>query len=242
MIKDQYINAQKEILKSIPVNPYELTEVGIRQLKTSILVSIISLAACMFMSLALMRWTFSEEGMAAQGLTVMFIKLGAYLAVLFTSLYAMRKSTDYLLGTGLYWRLSVSDELQDEWELAQKRRSYSKAFEYVIYGAAALLLLTLIYSGILYALSGGLPSPPSFGVSLIVATLLIYISALAPIINIAWTLAPIEDDGSQRHKVSPSKRERLEPLTAKQMWLKRLWQWGPIVMGLAIGIGWAMNT
>lgn len=239
MIKNQYINAQKEILKTIPVNPYELTEVGIRQLKTSILVSIVSLAACMGMSLALMRWTFSSEGMAADGLTLMLVKLGVYLALLFASLFVMSKSTDYLLGTGLYWRLNVSDELQDEWELAQKRRSYSKAFEYVIYGAAALFLLVLIYCGIVYAFSGNLPSPPSFGVSVIIAFMLIYISAVAPIINIAWTLMPIEEGSTESGRAAPNKRKRVEPLTPKQKWLKRLWQWGPVVLGLIVGISWA---
>ena len=239
MIKNQYINAQKEILKSIPVNPYELTKGGIRELKTSILVSIVSLAICMGMSLAVMRWTFSSEGMAADGLTLMFGKLGVYLTLLLGSLFAMSKSTDYLLGTGLYWRLSVSDELQDEWELAQKRRSYSRAFEYVIYGAAALFLLVLIYCGLTYAFSGALPSPPSFGVSVIIAIMLIYISALAPIINIAWTLTPIEEGSTGSGRAAPNKRKRVEPLTPKQKWLKRLWQWGPVVFGLIVGISWA---
>jgi len=242
MIKTQFIKAQEGILKSIPVNPYELTAVGIRQLKTSILVSIFSLTSCFSMSLVVLRWTFSSEGMAADGLTPMFVRLAVYLTVLFGSLFAMSKSTDYLLGTGLYWRLSASDELQDEWELAQKRRSYTRAFEYVIYGASGLFVLVLAYCGVVYGFTGELPSPPSFGVSVIVAITLIYVSALAPIINIAWTLEPIEEDGSHAHRPERSKRVRVEPLTTKQKWLKRLWQWGPIVLGLIVGISWAANA
>jgi len=241
MIKNQYIKVQKEILKTIPVNPFELTDVGIRHLKNSILVSLISLPVCLVMSLVTFRWALSPEGTATEGLMAMFVKLAGLLIILFGSLFAMSKSTDYLLGTGLYWQLSVSDELQDEWALTQKRRSYSKAFEYVIYGAAAIFVLVLAYCGIAYAFTGALPPPPSFGVSVIIAGSLIYVSALAPIINIAWTLAPIEDDGSYVERVKPLKRERTEPLKPKQTWMKRLWQWGPIVLGLLVGVSWAVN-
>lgn len=241
-MKTKYLNAQKKILETIPVNPFELTTAGISELKKNIIVSIVSLAACMSMSLIVLRWVFSSEGMAADGLTVMFLKLATYLALLFVSLFFMSKSTDYVLGTGIYWRLSVSDELQDEWELAQKHRSYTKAFEYVIYGAAFLFILALIYCGVVFAMTGALPNPPSFGVSVITAALLIYISALAPLMNIAWTLTPIEPDGGSEKTKMPQKRKRVDPLTPKQKKLKFLWQWSPIVVGLILGISIGLNT
>jgi len=241
-MKTAYLNAQKKILENIPVNPFELTAVGIAELKKNIIVSILSLAACMIMSLIVLRWVFSSESMASDGLTFMFVKLAAYLGLLFTSLFFMSRSTDYVLGTGIYWRLSVSDELQDEWELAQKHRSYTKAFEYVIYGAALLFILALIYCGIVFALKGALPNPPSFGVSVVTAALLIYISALAPLINIAWTLTPIEPADRIEKAAKPQKRKPDNPLTPRQKKLKRLWQWSPIVVGLILGISIGLNT
>lgn len=241
-MKTKYLNAQKKFLENIPINPFELTAAGIAELKKNIIVSIGSLAACMIMSLIVFRWTFSSEGMPSEGLTVLFLKLAIYLALLFTSLFFMSKSSDFVLGTGIYWRLSVSDELQDEWELAQKHRSYSKAFEYVIYGAALLFILALIFCGATIAFTGALPNPPSFGVSVIAAILLIYISALAPLINIAWTLTPIESVDTSDKSAVPQKRQRVEPLTPKQKTLKLLWQWGPIFVGLVAGVGVVLNT
>lgn len=241
-MKTAYLNAQKKILENIPVNPFELTAAGIAELKKNIIVSILSLAACMIMSLIVFRWVFSFEGMAADGLTFMFMKLAAYLGLLFVSLFFMSRSSDYVLGTGIYWRLSVSDELQDEWELAQKHRSYTKAFEYVIYGAALLFILTLVYCGVIFAMTGALPNPPSFGVSVIIASLLIYISALAPLINIAWTLTPIEPADRTEKTAMPQKRKPVNPLTPKQKKLKRLWQWSPIVVGVVIGVSVVLNT
>ena len=241
-MKTKYLNAQKKILETIPVNPFELTAAGISELKKNIIISIVSLAACMSMSLIVLRWVFSSEEMAVDGLTVMFLKLAAYLGLLFVSLFFMSKSTDYVLGTGIYWRLSVSDELQDEWELTQKHRSYTNAFEYVIYGAAFLFILALIYCGVVFAMTGALPNPPSFGVSIIIAALLIYISALAPLIIIAWTLTPIDDFGSINESTSPQKRQRVNPLTPKQKKLKLLWQLGPIIIGLVAGVALALNA
>jgi len=166
----------------------------------------------------------------------MFLKLAIYLTLLFTSLFFMSRSSDYVLGTGIYWRLSVSDELQDEWELAQKHRSYTKAFEYVIYGASLIFILALVYCGVVFAMTGALPNPPSFGVSVITAMLLIYISALAPLINIAWTLTPIETAETLDKSVLSQKRQPVNPLTPKQKKLKRLWQLSPIVVGLVVGL------
>lgn len=242
MFKKQYIMAQKELLEAIPVNPYELTEQGIRELRKSIVVSVLSLAVCLVMSLVVIRWALAPDGMASSGLTFMFGKLVGLLAILLLALWGLSKSSDYLLGTGLYWQLSVSDELQDEWELAQKRRSYTKAFEYVLLGACALFVLMLVYCGLYYAFNGALPNPPSFGVSLIIFGMLIYIAALAPIIHIAWTLVPIEvEEGASGRPVTRQKGQRAKPLTQKQKWLKRLWSWGPIFIGAIIGVTWAMN-
>jgi len=66
-MKTKYLNAQKKILENIPVNPFELTAAGIAELKRNIIVSIVSFAACMIMSLIVLRWTFSSEGMASDG-------------------------------------------------------------------------------------------------------------------------------------------------------------------------------
>jgi len=241
MLKRSYINVQKEILKTIPVNPYELTEKGIQELRKSILFSILSLAVCMIVSLILFRWAFGSESMATDGFPIMFGKLAGYLSCLVVALWGLNKSTDYLLGTGLYWQLSVSDELQDEWELAQKRRAYSKAFEWIIYGAAGMFLAILAICGGVYAVTGALPSPPSFGVWVVACFMLIYVSALTPIIYIAWTLSPIEDE-SIIDRPKASKRERIEPLTSKQKRLKHLWTWGPIAVGLVVGILIALNS
>ena len=57
------METEKEMLKAIPVNPYELTEVGIRDLRKTILVGILSLAVCMVMSLILFKWVFGSAGM-----------------------------------------------------------------------------------------------------------------------------------------------------------------------------------
>lgn len=239
------METEKEMLKAIPVNPYELTEVGIRDLRKTILVGILSLAVCMVMSLILFKWVFGSAGMGSEGLTVMLLKLGGYLSILFLSVWGLNKSSEYLFGTGLYWRLMASDALQDEWELAQKRRSYAKAYEYVLRGICIIFLLTLLYCGVYFALNRTLPAPPSFGVSLIVSVMLINIAALTPIIHVAWTLAPIEDEGaSYKRSISPIPSpflERTESLTSRQKWLKHIWNWSPVIIGGIIGYTWMMH-
>lgn len=242
MMKKAYFDAQTKILESIPMNPFELSEAGIKSLRRNVLLSITSLAICMFMSQALTRWsTTGTADMTRDGLPQMFAELGGLLFLLFGSLWVMHKSTDALLATGLYWRISVSDELQDEWELAQKRKSYAKAFEYVVYGLAVLFIVVLAFCGIYRLIAGTLPAAPGFGVTVIIAGLLIYVIALAPLIHLAWTLEPIEDETLQSGEPMTRKPKRERPLTVKEKWLRRLWSWGPIVIGAIVGVTWALN-
>jgi hypothetical protein len=239
-MKQTYLDAQTKILESIPMNPFELTEAGIKSLRRNVLLSIASLAFCMFMSLITFRWSATGTAdITREGLPMMFAQLGGLLFLLFGSLWVMSKSTDALLATGLYWRISVSDELQDEWELAQKRKSYAKAFEYVVYGLALLFIAVLAFCGLYRLIAGSLPAAPGFGVTAITAGLLIYVIALAPLIHLAWTLDPIEDEALPSGEVMTRKPKRETPLTPKEKRLKRLWSWGPVVLGGVIGIVWA---
>ena len=241
MLKQSSLSWQKKALDAFPMNPQELTPDGLSQLRRNAIVSILSVAACFVLCLISVRWTRQIPAVIEQhGVAIMFLQLGAILAGLFGTLWVVTKSSDGLLASGLYWRANVSDELQDEWELAQKHRSNAKAFEYVLLGLVAVFFSILAYCGLHKVFTGALPSPPSFGVWVVACLIGIYVISLAPLLHLAWTLEPMDTDDVEA--ASPERvSQRCEiPLTAEQARLKWLWNWGPLLAGAAFGVVFAV--
>ena len=236
MLKQASINMQKQALSTFPLNPYELTENGIRDLRRNTVLSVVSFAACLGLTLAAFR-LIPTFGVVAQahGLGMMFLLAIVLVASLLGSLWVMSKSSDALMATGLFWRANVSDELQDEWEIARKRESYAKAYEYVLYGVVLLFLGTLAVCGVHKLVVGTLPPAPRFGTWVVIASVLIYIASVAPMLHLALTLQPIEGEPSETLS-APRKPQGETPLSPNQKRLKWLWQWGPVVIGVVCAV------
>lgn len=237
MLRKEYLDAQKKILDSIPMNPFELTQAGLDGLRKNIILSILSMSVLFSLVYLGFSGGFSQIKTIFGDSTAMHLSvLGAYLGALILALYIMSKSTDYVLATGLYWRISVSDELQDEWELEQKRKSYVKAFEYVIYGMGALFLLTLCYCGLFWLIVGSLPQGLGLMASSFLFVTFIFVASMTPLIYLAWTLEPIEDDAATNRTVVAKKPKRDKPLTKREKRLKMLWDYSPYVVGGIAGV------
>lgn len=245
MLKGQYMQWQKDALKDAPLQPYELSAQGLSDLRRNIVTSLTSFAAVLTLVILFYRMLIGDivpevDGRSGSRYIAFFVLCGA---IVFTARIS-EKSTDHILKTGLYWRISVSDELQDEWELRQKNRSGAKSFEWFLIGLVAVFGLWILISGLSYIIVGHLPSAPPFDVILAIGLAVIYGLSLMPLIHTAWTLEPITDETSDNDMQPVSEAiERPKPiLPPKQKWWKRIFGSLPYVIGVAIGVGFVASN
>lgn len=242
MIKQRWIDFEKKQYDEAPLSPYELTAKGLSELRKSIVVSIVSLTVLSFTILGFIRHgSFSEWGyqigLAIGGdegsfLPVLFFL--AFFGLLFGSSHLFGKSTDRLAETGLWIRLAVSDELQDEWELTEKRKSYTYAYNAIGSALVAAFFIWLIVCAVHYAAAGTLPPPPRFGTVVVFSILTIWMLSLVPLAYTAWTLKPVDEDEVDGSIVKPEPVVK-SPLTTKQKMLKHVSTLAIVLIFFALG-------
>ena len=227
MIKQRWMEFEKKHYDEAPLNPYELTAEGLAETRKSIMISTLSLAALLLTILGFFRHgSFSKWGEAigreiggGEGSFLPVLFFLAFFGLLFGSLHFFSKSTDTLIETGLWMRLNVSDELQDEWELTEKRKSYTYAYNGVALAITCLFFFWLIVCAVHYAAIGTLPSPPRFGTVVVLSILAIWMLSLAPMAYTVWTLKPVDVDDVDGPILKPAPAIK-PPLTTKQKMLK----------------------
>lgn len=243
MIKTKYMKWQEKTLRETPLRPYELTADGLALLRRNILLSIVSLAAtAALISVAVSK--FRDQFIFQEQLSPGFQLI--LTAAIFLGLIAggrvLDKSTGYLMETGLWWRLSVSDNLQDEWERGQKHLSGSRSYEWLVAGLAGLFVVWIIATIISYLVNGAAIPMPSLYVSVPLAIVVLWGVSLMPLVHTAWTLDPILDDEASPEDMTPHivnadvPEETPKP---KKSWGKRLLDMSPYIVGLLFGIYWA---
>jgi len=133
MIKAKFMKWQADSLRKAPLRPFELAESGLADLRRNIVISIVTLALLMTISLFLIRGVTGRFNPDVSGVVSLLIFAG-----LMTSLYVtykfFDKSSEGVVNSGLYWHISVDDTLQDEWEITQKHKAQSKSFEWLMWG------------------------------------------------------------------------------------------------------------
>ena len=242
MFKEKYLDWQKKTLKEAPLRPYELTAEGLGLLRRNIIISTLSLMAVVAFIIIFIRVLnndlFPRESISS----------GLRLAVFFGLMFGiwgtgsvLSKSTDYLIDTGLWWRLSVDDALQDEWEKAQKYRSNSVSFDWLVTILAIIFVVWLIVCTISYLAFRSLPPLPPFDVNVGLMLSALYAIAVMPLIHAAWTIEPIVDDEASEEDMKPLVKAKPAPepkpvLTTKQKWVKRFWGLVPYGVGIFIGL------
>jgi len=249
MLKQRWLNFEKKHYDEAPINPYELTAEGLSELRKSIIVSTLSLAALSFTILFFFRHgSFSEWGRqigreigGGDGSFLPILFFVAFLGLLFGSSHMFGKSIDRLAETGLWMRLNVSDELQDEWELTEKRKSYTFAYNGIIMVVTCIFFLWLIACGAHYAAAGTLPSPPRFGTVVVLSIVALWMMTLAPMAYTAWTLDPVEAEDVDGPIVKPESIVE-PPLTAKQKLRKHGTTLAIFVVFFAVGYFFATNS
>jgi len=249
MLKQLWIDFEKKAYDEAPVNPYELTAEGLSELRKSIIVSTLSLAALSFTILFFFRYgSFSEWGRqigreigGGDGSFLPILFFLAFLGLLFGSSHMFGKSIDRLAETGLWMRLSVSDRLQDEWEMTEKRKSYTFAYNSVFLALIFLFVLWLIACGGHYAAVGSLPPPPRFGTVVVLSIVALWMMTLAPMAYTAWTLDPVNPEDIDGPIVKPESITKAL-LTARQ----KLRKYGTtptiFVVFFAVGYFFATNN
>jgi len=247
MLKQRYIELEKSVLKDAVFSPYELTPAGISELRKNIIVSILSLATICFLLLYFIRggtpydWGYKIGQGIAVGSWWPLVYSIAFFVVLFGASRLLARSFNGLTETGLFLRTSVSDELQDEWELAQKHKSFTAAYEYLSWAVVTMFLGGLVVCGVYYFIIGTLPAPPRFGTVVCLFIVGIWVLSVLPISYLAWTLEPIEADGIDGPITKPVKPAP-PVLTTKQKWKKRFSDALPFAFGGIVGVLWAINN
>jgi len=249
MIKAKYMKWQSDTLRETPLNPYELGQSGLADLRRNIVISVVSFAILMTLALFFIRrltGQFYPDVSQGVSLTI-FIGL---LISFYATFKFFDKSSEVLMKSGLYWRISVDDKLQDEWEIAQKHKAQSKSFEWVMWGGLGAFVLWLGLR-VVEGLSGWtLLVMPSFGVSLVIAITALYTLSLLPLIYTSYTVAPINDDDIAELVAERANDEIKDttpidlltaPLTKRQKWVKRFWAVSPYILGGFVGV-WLVSS
>jgi len=244
MFKEKYLDWQKKTLKEAPLRPYELTAEGLGLLRRNIIISTLSLVAVVAFIIIFIRVLnndlFPRESISGG------LRLSVFFGLMFGIWGAgtvLSKSTDYLIETGLWWRLSVDDELQDEWEKAQKYRSNSVSFDWLVMILAIIFAVWLIVCTISYLTFRSLPPLPPFDVNVGLMLSALYAIGVMPLIHAAWTIDPIVDDEASEEDMKPLVKTKPVPepkpvLTGKQKWVKRIWDLTPYIVGILIAVLW----
>lgn len=238
MLKEKYIEFEKKQLLKFAFSPYELTDKGLKNLRKNIVIHIIS---TMSFITAILLGLNHFPNLSFSTLSSPFV-LVAVVAVICVSLKFITISSEYLTETGLWWRISVSDDLQDEWELAMKHKAQSAAFEYsyiFIWSAVIIWGVTCFVS---YITTRSMPPMPPMSVVFWCVFCLAYIMILLPLVFIAWTLDPIQSDGEDLYFVESGDGIPLEsvgktaPTKPQGKWVRYSLNIAPYVLGGTIGI------
>jgi len=245
MIKAKFMKWQADSLRDTPLRPFELGESGLADLRRNIVISVVTLALLMTISLFLIRGVTGRFNPDVSGVVSLLIFAG-----LMTSLYVtynvFDKSSEGVVNSGLYWRISVDDTLQDEWEITQKHKAQSKSFEWLMWGFVGVLALWVVLSAIEGLTGWTLLAVPSFGVCCVIAITALYALSLLPLIYTCSTIEPISDEdlaeliaerrAEETETATPDKPQ--VPLTAKQKWMKRAGDLSPYIVGILIAMWW----
>jgi len=133
MIKAKYMKWQADTLRVTPLRPYELGESGLAELRSNIVISVITLAILSTIALLFIRritGRLDPDFSAGVGLLISV----ALVICFYVTFKFFDKSSEIVMNSGLYWRISVDDTLQDEWENEQKHKAQSKSFEWLMWG------------------------------------------------------------------------------------------------------------
>ena len=245
MLKKRYIEFEKQLLADTQFSPYELTARGLKDLRRNLAINFVSLAV---MCVLILQWirqgSFYDLGynigqkIGQSGSFLPIIPAIIFLVILFLSFRFFLKTLEDITETGLFMRVSVSDELQDEWELEQKRKSFSAVYEIIVFAMIGLFICVLLFSGIHYLVVDRLPNPPRFGTGVVASILAMWAYSLSPITYLAWTLKPIKDDGIEGPISKPRKAEKPPKpvLTGAAKWKKKAWDWSPYFVGACFGV------
>lgn len=250
MFKQRYVEFEKKSLEDAVFSPYELTQAGLNDLKRTIVMSIVALTLfCLIILMFARHGSFYDWGYSI-GQAFAGHPDGSYLPLLYGAitltvflgtLKVFTKACEALTETGLFMRVSVSDALQDEWEIAQKRKSFAFAYEAVGIALVTAFIVSLLVCLGHIALVGDLPKPPRFGTAVVISIVTIWTYCLLPISYLAWTLEPVEEDSLDGPITKPAPKPK-PVLTGKAKWKKRFWDLLPYAVGLAIGVTWALNN
>lgn len=252
MIKAKFMKWQVDTLRDTPLRPYELGESGLAELRLNIVISVVTLGLLLTTCLFLIRSVTGRFNPDVSGLVSLLI-----LAGLMTSLYVtykfFDKSSEHLANSGLYWRISVDDTLQDEWEIAQKHKAQSMSFEWLMWGLVGVLGLWVVLSAVEGLTGWTLMTLPSFGVGLVMAITGLYGLSMLPLIDTCSTIKPISDEelaeliaertaedtetAALTETAAPVETPKA-PLTGKQKWMKRVGDISPYGVGILIAVWW----
>jgi len=228
MIKAKFMKWQADSLRKAPLRPFELGESGLADLRRNIVISVVTLALLMTISLFLIRGVTGRFNPDVNGVVSLLIFAGLMMS-LFVTYKIFDKSSDVVVNSGLYWRISVDDTLQDEWEIAQKHKAQSMSFEWIMWGFVGLLGLWGALSAIEGLTGWTLMVVPSFGVSVVIAITALYALSLLPLIYTCSTIGPISDEDlaeliaerrAEESGVAAPVEPPKAPLTGKQKWMK----------------------
>lgn len=246
MIKAKYMKWQADTLRVTPLRPYELGESGLAELRSNIVISVITLAILSTIALLFIRritGRLDPDFSAGVGLLISV----ALVICFYVTFKFFDKSSEIVMNSGLYWRISVDDTLQDEWENEQKHKAQSKSFEWLMWGFVGMFCLWVVLSAIEGLTGLTFLGVPSFGVCVVIAITGLYALSLLPLIYTCWTVEPISDD-DVTELIAERKAEEIElaasieppeaPLTGKQKWVKRIWDLSPYVVGILIAVLW----
>ncbi|MDB2439358.1 hypothetical protein N9W89_11635 [Hellea sp.] len=246
MIKAKYMKWQADALRKTPLRPHELGESGLAELRRDIVTSVVTLAILSTIALLFIRritGRLNPDFSAGVGLLI----FGALLICFYVTFKFFDKSSEGVVNSGLYWRISVDDTLQDEWEIAQKHKAQSTSFEWLMWGFVGMFGLWVAFSAIEGLTGLTLLGVPSFGVCVVIAITGLYALSLLPLIYTCWTVEPISDEDLAELIAERSVEEAelaapveppKAPLAGKQKWVKRIWDLSPYIVGILIALLW----
>lgn len=238
MLKEKYIKFQENRLLEAVFHPRELTRSGLKALRKNIVIHTISFIG--FITALLLGYHHfpSLDSSTSSSIVAVF----ALVAIIFTSLKFFASSGEYLTETGLWWRISVDDSLQDEWELSMKHKAQSAAFEYSCWFLWGSIIVWAIICMVSYLAFKSRPPMPPMSVVLWGVFSLAYVMNLLPLIFIAWTLDPIETEGEDLSLVEDidnnlhSKAVKPPPANPQSKWIKYSLSVAPYVVGIIMSV------